>query len=281
MLHTPKHIPNRSHLMVLLVVASCLGAACHRTNNELTTTRTDTRLYVLSTQIEGEGDFEPTIGFEYSYSLEWPTDALLNPTDQARVAARCFLTDKPMSFDSAAAFYMETDEEDGLGEMKIVHKLPNCPYYETKSMQGDMQLGNAWATLIVKSDITHSLAAHGSYAELYFNMDRDRKQLVELSDIVDTTHLSTLLLSAIDDVEENHYLHEALWEEYATDGLPLAEDFYIDSSHTKLVLVYQQYAIAAYCYGICRLHLPISWLREKRLLTPYAEAVIARQKPTA
>ena len=96
--------------------------------------------------------------------------------------------------------------------------------------------------------------------------------MVHLNDLVDTSKLGEIVVRAIEDLVVNKDVQECLFDEYRNvEKMPVADNFFIDSTRSTITLVYQQYDITPYACGLPSVVMPIFWLSKHTELTPYAK----------
>ena len=115
-------------------------------------------------------------------------------------------------------------------------------------------------------------AIHGLYGEQYLTVDVESGEIVNLDDLIDTSRLCRVVARAIHELDENSDIQGCLFDEYInTKEMPMTMNFFIDSAHTSINVVYDLYHITPYCCGIQHVALPVKWLSKYVTLTPYAK----------
>ncbi len=218
-----------------------------------------------------------TIGVSNSYSIAWPSPGHLTPKAERELLLLIFGDSSATTFRQAATTWLATTwfyEED------IPH-LRRHPVQGSVPARLPSNYGRLHSTAAVDSTLIHftvssetstAFAAHGLYTTHYLTIDRSRGRVVHLIDLLDTALLGPVIVRAVEDLEVNKPVLESLFDEYrGQPTLPQPDDFFIDSAHTCITLVYQLYTIAPYACGIQSVVLPIFWLSKHIPLTPYAK----------
>ena len=108
---------------------------------------------------------------------------------------------------------------------------------------------------------------------MILTVDIETGNAIHLTDLVTDTNLfCEAVARAIQDLDVNSDVYESLFEEFMdTNRMPLPSNFTIDSARNSINVYYGIYEIAAYCYGIQVVNLPIFWLSKHVPLTPYCK----------
>ena len=250
-------------------------SGCRHGEKEFTTTlREDSRQMILTSDDEYWPDGD-TLGVENSYSLAWPSEGMLTPEAERELLLRCFGDSTATTFDEAAdrwlnlSWLYEDDQPDL--HKKIVDTLPRLPY-NYSDLKSEYSASGNIGTFSISQEINVYHAAHGIYFDQYVNIDLNTRQVIHLSDLVDTALLGEVIVRAVEDLTVNKDVLDCLFDDYQQTGrLPVPEDFFIDSTRSTITLVYQLYEIAPYACGIQNIVLPIFWLSKHIPLTPYAK----------
>jgi len=256
---------------LLLIVSGC----SHSEKEFVTTLREDSRQMTLTS----EEDYWPggnTIGVDNCYSLVWPTEGMLTPEAEQELLLRCFGDSNATTFEQAADRWLNNTwmyEEDLKHIQKqVVDSLPDTMLYSYAKLESEYTADHELGTFIIKDEVSNVGAAHGIYSAQYVNIDLNTRQVIHLSDLVDTTTLGEVIVRAVEDLVVNKEVLDCLFDDYQRTGrLPVPQDFLIDSTRSTITLVYQLYEIAPYACGIQSIVLPIFWLSKHIPLTPYAK----------
>ena len=264
-------------ITLLLLSATLLAAlcGCHRGEKEFVTTlREDTRHMTL-TFAEEYFPAGNTIGVENCYSLAWPAEGMLTPEAEHELLLRCFGDSTATTFEQAADRWLNNtwmyEDDFNCIQKEVVDSLPDLMYNYAK-LESEYTADREIGSFHIWGETFNVGAAHGLYFSQNVNIDLNTRQIIHLSDLVDTATLGEVIVRAVEDLTVNKDVLDCLFDEYKQTGrLPVPQDFFIDSTRSTITLVYQLYEIAPYACGIQSIVLPIFWLSKHTPLTPYAK----------
>lgn len=135
-----------------------------------------------------------------------------------------------------------------------------------------IDLGNL-VTFVRYSEFYVRNSPHGLYGVTYLTLDRTNHRFMQLSDLMDTTTLGSVLLQAVSQFPDNwETVRNCLFE--PDQPLPVPHSFFIDSTRANVVFTYQLYEITPYACGIPSVVVPVQWLATQLPLTPYATQLL-------
>ncbi len=229
--------------------------------------------------VHGAEEFFPgegPLGVDNCYRLEWPVEGSLSYEAEAEMLSRCFGNDNAVSFEQAADEWLDNvwmyGDEDTKVRTEIVDSLGNLEQYNYAKKESTITRDGNLATMLITTETMAAYAAHGLYTVEYIVMDLDTREIVHLTDLIDTAQLGEVIIRAIEDLDVNKDTRDCLFDEYRVAGrVAVPQDFFIDSTRSTLNLVFQQYDITPYACGIQTVVLPIFWLSKHIPLTPYCK----------
>ena len=225
--------------------------------------------FVLYNVIQDFPEFD-TCGARESYSIVWPAEGMMTDDAKSELLSHYFYTETPSTDIKQAARNwreMVQNQYDGQLVDSVDENYPSS----FSEMNSICRQDGKIATFIIDYYNYELGAAHGMYATEYVTVDVERGEIVHLSDLLDTANLGKVVARAIQDLNVNSEVQSNLFDEYRdVDEMPLSLNFFIDSTHSTINVVYDLYHIAPYCYGLQTVVLPVSWLSKQISLTPYA-----------
>ena len=263
-------------IALLLTMSILLIAGCNKQKEFKTNTFEGDSCWL---QIFNEPfvDEQDTIGAVLTYSVEWPEKGLLSPSAERELMFLCFGDSSSADMHSAAQKWLTNMfcYEDETSEAKPVESIPEGMPSSYLELESTCTLDDNLAVFCVSNDIEPYLAAHGLHTVDYLTVDMATGEAIHLSDLVtDTNLLCEAIARAIQDLDVNSDVREALFEEYANvNRMPLPHNFIIDSARNSISVLYGLYEIASYAFGIQEVVLPIFWLSKHVPLTPYAKRI--------
>ncbi len=255
---------------MLLTVSGCR----HGEREFVVTTQEGIRHMTLTSDEEcwpGGG----TIGVENCYSLVWPAKGMLTPEAEHELLLRCFGDSTATTFEQAADRWLNNtwmyEDDFNCIQKEVVDSLPDLMYNYAK-LESEYTADREIGSFHIWGETFNVGAAHGMYFSQNVNIDLNTRQIIHLSDLVDTATLGEVIVRAVEDLTVNKDVLDCLFDDYQQTGrLPVPQDFFIDSTRSTITLVYQLYEIAPYACGIQSIVLPIFWLSKHTPLTPYAK----------
>lgn len=207
------------------------------------------------------------------FSVVWPEEGMM--------------TEKAMKELMSFYFNVEptTDIKKGVAEWRdnVIHKVPgemvknideDKPYSYSEVNSTCSQSGNI-ATFFIGYGNYDIGAIHGLYGEQYLTVDVESGEIVNLDDLIDTSRLCRVVARAIHELDDNSDIQGCLFDEYINaKEMPMTMNFFIDSAHTSINVVYDLYHITPYCCGIQHVALPVKWLSKQVSFTPYGRRLL-------
>lgn len=212
------------------------------------------------------------------YSLPWPEKGMLSDEAEQELLNFYFGDMAAATFEEAAKQWVMTnwyaEDFDVLYENVYQDTFPQevDGKFNFCYLDGHIE-ENGNLVLFWVNYSTYMGGAHGISALSCLIYDRASAKIIELEDLVDTTDLGKVIATAINGLDVNKNVRDEIYiegDEPQTEFF-VPSDFYIDSTRSAIVLIYQVYDIACYASGRQEVALPASWLAEQHLLTPYAK----------
>ena len=222
--------------------------------------RTGERCY----SIDYEGITEKILK-RHRYYINWPSDD--HPVLQRAILENAF-GKGAKDFDEAAEQFLASSDIDGFKDLKatVVKETKNFEPNDYRDIQVICENEKRFYSFRVTIDEYGFGAAHPNAAVNYINYDIREKRLIQLSDLMDTTRLSSIARKALRSLPENKETLECV---YSKDDIYASSIFTIDLDKNEIILVYEPYDIGPYACGILQIHLPVGWLSQELQLTPY------------
>lgn len=261
-------------IVLFMTLATLLFTGCQKTKEFKTHTVSDERCWL---QIFGEPFVfdSDTIGVKLSYSLVWPDNGMMSAEAERELQYLSFGDSNSADMNAAANKWLSTPfcymEENPV--VQQVDSLPDGFPSSYLEIESSCTLDGNLAVFAISTDGTPYGAAHGFHSVDYLTVDIETGKAIHLTDLVtDTNLLCEAIARAIQDLEVNSDVYESLFEEFIdTNRMPLPSNFIIDSARNSITVFYGLYEIAAYCYGIQEVVLPIFWLSKHVPLTPFCK----------
>ena len=200
-----------------------------------------------------------------SYYISWPSDD--HPVLQRAILENVF-GKGAKDFDAAAEQFLANSAIDGFEDHKayVVKETKNFEPNDYCNIRVICENDKRFYSFLVTIEEYGFGAAHPNAAVNYINYDIREKRLIQLSDLMDTTHLSSIARKALKSLPENKETLECV---YSKDDIYASSIFTIDLDKNEIILVYEPYDIGPYACGILQIHLPVAWLSQELQLTPY------------
>lgn len=235
-------------------------------------------------------DTVPFVGDTYldvdnEFTLQWPSlDSF--PPATCRALIRMAFDDSTSTtlHEAGRRFLARTwvEDDDFIQELGITARRPidsvlHYPYNSAMVNAGIRQDSNL-LHFSVHTENMLAYAPHGSYASQSLIVDRTSGAIVQLHDLIDTTGIGRLLRRALDEVPANRQNGdptECLSDVYR-QCLPAPDGFSIDSTRSSITAFYNIYSVQSYACGMLFVELPVGWLADQQVLTPYGKKVFRR-----
>ena len=262
---------------IALIVGTMMltASGCHRGEKEFATTLREDARHMTLTLSEEYLPAGNIVGVENCYSLVWPAKGMLTPEAEHELLLRCFGDSTATTFEQAADRWLNNtwmyEDDFNCIQKEVVDSLPDLMYNYAK-LESEYTADREIGSFHIWGETFNVGAAHGMYFSQNVNIDLNTRQIIHLSDLVDTATLGEVIVRAVEDLTVNKDVLDCLFDDYQQTGrLPVPQDFFIDSTRSTITLVYQLYEIAPYACGIQSIVLPIFWLSKHTPLTPYAK----------
>ena len=215
-----------------------------------------------------------------SYSVPWPEEGMMSVEAQ-RELLKCYFNDTTSAtFEEAAKQWVMTnwyaEDFDVLYENVYQDTVPQesswgfnfCHLNGHVEENGNLVL--FWYLSSAYMGGAHTINTEG--CRVY---DRDAAKMVHLEDLFDMDDFEGVIANAINDLDVNQNVRDNIYIEgdRKRAGVFVPDNYSIDSARTCITLMYQAYDIACGASGPQKVTLPISWLAEQHLLTPYAKSI--------
>lgn len=278
--------------LILLLMAALTLSACHRGS---TTSDEEMRTPLTMRHVAAERHYEVLLhynwndttdicGINNSIDIVWPDNM---PLEAQRELLFKLFGDTLDDFDQACEAALSTnwfDDEDNMTilDMRQTETANNEVFSNYHVVQCDMTNDDELFAFNIYREDYFAYAVHPMHYDRWFTYDNETQRVVHLEDLIDTAQLRPVIVRALFDLPVNQETKECVYDLMSAIGddefLTLPDDFFIDSTRSTIVLVYQPYEIACYACGVQYITLPIFWLSKHLELTPYAKRLFG---PTA
>ena len=269
------------HLRPVLAAAllGLLAAGCHRTPAEFTF-----HTYKGERSWQVDIDDSTTMWVHNSYDIQWPDKGCISADAERRLMQAVFGADAGADMHRCRENYLNSQglldaAEDVRYPCYQVDALPDTVEYTEQQLGVVGETNGRLATITVTSYIFPQGAAHGSYDITPLMFDLAGGDMLALDDIVDTTHLGTLVARAVDHLPANSQVKECLFDEFSgAASLPVSKVFCINDAMDTVYLVYGLYWLTPYACGVQQVALPVSMLDADMALTERGRALLVGRK---
>lgn len=266
-------------LCLSLIVISILSIGCSKKLSTFTTHNMNGECgFIVKTDPKM---FDEDQGVGNSYTLVWPDKGMISKEAERELIIQTFGDSTATTADEAAKRFLKNLwlDYDGIKAVhtQILDSIPYGPFCTYCNVSNKVSQDSNLVTFTTFTDFYYAGAAHGTYTVEYLTYDRQKKQVLHLHDLVDTTRLGEVVLRAIEDLTVNKDVCDCVFDEYKT-GQPIIvpDNFFIDSTRSTINIVFQQYDITPYACGLQTVVMPIFWLSKHRNLTPYAKELFGK-----
>lgn len=268
-------------LFFILILTIIVLTGCNKRNAPFTTFSMEgKRSYYVKTNDPYLPEGLNPFGVENSYSIVWPTKGMISKEAEKELILQVFGDSTAASVNEASQRWLNNlwlFEETKALEAKTTDSVSKQSPHTYARLNNSIEQNDNLVTFINTTETFLAGAAHGSYIVEYLTYDRKTKRVVHLNDLVDTSKLGEIVVRAIEDLVVNKDVQECLFDEYRNvEKMPVADNFFIDSTRSTITLVYQQYDITPYACGLPSVVMPIFWLSKHTELTPYAKKLFGK-----
>lgn len=269
-------------LFLSLLIMACIITGCNKSLGPFATIGiSGSHSFMVRTDDPESPDGINPHGVENSYALVWPLKGMMTQEAERELILQVFGDSTAQSVNEAAQRWMNNlwlFEETTALETKTVDSVNKQQFYTYAHLQNSVEENGELVTFTNTNETFLAGAAHGMYLVNYLTYDRKKKRVVHLNDLVDTTQMGEVVLRAIEDLTVNKDVCDCLYDDYKNgESIIVPDNFFIDSTRSTITVVFQQYDIAPYAFGLQSVVLPIYWLSKHRQLTPYAKKVFGEE----
>lgn len=275
----------KKFLCFLFVLASIILSGCSQKGQQDEASQEEAFAYTqkegqqfMLTKWDGSADLDDAQ--HNKYSLPWPEKGMLSDEAEHELLRFYFGDMASTTFEESAEQWVMTnwyaEDFDVLHENVYQDTVPqeSDGSFNLCYLDGSVE-ENGNLVLFWLDYSTYMGGAHGMSTIDCFIYDRTSAKAIGLEDLVDTADLDEVIAVAINNLDVNKKVREEIYiegDELKTSFF-VPDVFYIDSTRSAIVLIYQVYDIACYASGPQEVTLPASWLAEQHLLTPYAKSI--------
>lgn len=229
----------------------------------------------LKIKIDGYPD-SVALQAENSYAIDWPDDNTLSPEALKELFLRAFNDSTSTNFTQAINQWLShsgcspDDYPDIISY--IQEENPNPILHIDNNLYCDYIADSCLHVFQIYIESYSNFSQREKHSSYFIHIDPVTRQVIHLSDLVDTTNMGEIIVRAVEDLVVNHETLLNLNDSYKASGrLPVPDNYYIDDTRSCITLVFQPNTIAPDSCGLPQIILPIFWLSKHTPLTQYAK----------
>ncbi len=217
-----------------------------------------------------------TLLVDNHYNLDWPDDNSLSPEALKELFLCAFNDSTSTNFTQAINQWLShpgcsSDDYPDIISY-IQEENPNPILHIDNNLYCDYIADSCLHVFQIYIESYSNFSQREKRSNYYIHIDPVTRQVIHLSDLVDTTNMGEIIVRAVEDLVVNHETLLNLNDSYKASGrLPVPSNYYIDDTRSCITLVFQPNTIAPESCGQQQIILPIFWLSKHTPLTQYAK----------